>query len=495
MIQAETLHYTEDVTQFYVANGGVAVWVGANNRVNLLALIRAVDNSSVHGLTPEHYHPSILRAAGDASSRMEADAFLTDVYFTLAHHLKFGKVDPITIESTWSFAPGAFNAPAYLQSALAQGHVGASLDDLAPAHEEYTRLQEGLAYYSGVGAEGGWSYISRGETLHPGDQGPRVAQLRARLEATGDMMESRTQADLYTDDLESAVMQFQRRAALPADGVVGPETLARLNQSPSERVAQIRATLERWRWLPADLGARHIRVNIAGFQLEAWANGARVRTHGAIVGRTYRRTPVFSADLQYFILNPWWETPYSIAVQDKLPQFRRSPEVIATRGYEIRDADNRIVDSAGINWNTVSAEQFPYRIRQAPGPLNALGQIKFIFPNQHNVYIHDTPSRELFAEGRRDFSSGCIRIENPLGLADWVLNGEQGWRPEEVRSAVEGGAETRIDLNRRIPVHILYFTTLVGGDGRLRFLDDIYQRDTAVLTALNAAPGQDAGQK
>ena len=506
LIGAESLHYALDVSQFYTANQGAPVWTGADNRANLMALISAVRNSSAHGLIPDHYHPSILEGAfveansTDTSSTL-TDAFLTDVYFTLAHHLRYGKVDPLTIESTWSISRPAFNAPAYLQSALAEARISESLEALAPEHEEYLRLQEGLAYYSGAGAEGGWSSINGGaplnEALRPGDQGAHVAELRARLEATGDLTTRHAPSDpqlndLYTEDLEVAVRRFQRRAALPADGIVGAETLERLNQSPAERVDQIRATLERWRWIPTDLGARHIRVNIASFQLEAWEDGTRIRTHGAIVGRTYRRTPVFSADLQYLIVNPWWETPYSIAVRDKLPQFRSDPDVIPAMGYEIRDAEDQIVDSAGIDWDNVSASQFPYRIRQAPGPLNALGQIKFIFPNQHNVYIHDTPSRNLFAEGRRDFSSGCIRIENPLELADWVLNGAQNWSPKELRTVTESGAETRIDLNRSIPVHILYFTTLVDNQGRLQFLDDIYQRDAAVLAALNAAPGEGA---
>ncbi len=491
LINAEVLHYPDEVSRFYAGNGEALVWTGADNRENLRALIRAVRNSASHGLTPEHYHPSIVGAARRSHAALQTDAFLTDIYFTLAQHMKFGKVDPVTVESTWNLSRAGFDAPAHLRAALRDGQVAESLEALAPTHAEYQRLRAELARYRALAQDGTWTAISTGATLHPGDRNPRVVELRARLEATGDLAPDPAASDLFTTDLEQVIKAYQRRTGLEADGIVGAETLAHLNQGPLDRIAQLRVSLERWRWLPADMGERHIRVNIAGFQLETWEHGERVSVHEAIVGRTYRRTPVFSASLQYMVLNPWWETPPSIAVQDKLPQFRQHPEVIAEMGYEIRDAHNQVVDATSIDWNAVSASAFPYRIRQAPGPLNALGQVKFIFPNAHNVYIHDTPTRDLFQEGRRNFSSGCIRVADPLSLADWLFQADPIWSREEIRRAVDTGAETRVDLVRRIPVHILYFTAVVGSDGRIRFLDDIYQRDARVVTALNTAPGED----
>jgi murein L,D-transpeptidase YcbB/YkuD len=493
-IAAETIHHGEEVAAFYELTERQVVWTGAANAENLNQLISAVRMAESHGLSPEHYHLWILKRAQGGGADLFVDWFITDVYFTLAAHLAHGKLDPNNIESTWNFRPAGFDAPTYLHAALGGSRVEQSLMDLAPQHEEYQRLREGLNLYRWIEGEGGWPTISAGPTLHPGDRSPRVADLRARLEATGDLPQvGEEHRDLFEPDLEIAVSRFQTRSGLNADGVVGAVTLAHLNRGARDRIDQLRITLERWRWLPRDLGDRHLRVNIAGFQLEAWEDGERAQVHDVIVGRTYRQTPVFSADMRYLILNPWWETPPSLAVQDKLPLFRRDPEVIQRLGYEIRDRQDQIVDSGGIDWNLVSASSFPYRVRQRPGPENALGRIKFMFPNVHNVYIHDTPAQQLFESGQRDFSSGCIRVAQPLVLADWVLENREEWLPEPLRAAVETGTETRIDLNSPIPVHILYFTVVVDEDVGFRFLNDIYERDAAVLAELNVPPGYDEG--
>jgi len=493
-IAVETIHHPNEVAAFYAANGNTVVWTGASNAENLRQLIRAVRLSERDGLTPQHYHLWILERARGGPADLYADWFISDVYLTLAAHLAHGKVDPNTIETTWNFEPDGLHGPDYMAAALAEGRVAESLADLSPHHEEYQRLREGLALYRAIASEGGWPSIGAGETLHPGDRAPRVAQLRARLEATGDLPIVVLDREFFSPALAAAVERFQRRVGLNADGVVGAETLAQLNRSPEDRIDQLRVTLERWRWLPRDLGTRHLRVNIAGFQLEAWEGGQRVQVHDTIVGRTYRQTPVFSANMRYLIVNPWWEVPPSIAVQDKLPQFRRDPGVIAERGYVILDRNDEMVDPATINWNGGSASRFPYRIRQRPGPENALGRIKFMFPNVHNVYIHDTPSRELFESGQRDFSSGCIRVAQPFELAKWVLAGREDWPAETLGNTVESGTETRIDLNSLIPVHILYFTVVADEDVGFRFLHDIYGRDAAVLAALNVPPGETTGE-
>jgi len=493
-ITSETIHYPDKVAAFYAANGNHVVWTGASNADNLRELIQAVRLAERDGLNPQHYHLWILQRARGGPADLYVDWFITDVYLTLAGHLSHGKVDPNTIEATWNFEPDGLHGPEYLQTALSEGRVAESLADLPPHHEEYQRLREGLALYRAIAAEGGWPLISSGETLHPGDRDPRVTELRARLEATGDLPPVEANRDQFSPGLQTAVERFQRRVGLNADGVVGAGTLAQLNRSPEDRINQLRVTLERWRWLPRDLGARHLRVNIAGFQLEAWEDGARIETHNVIVGRTYRQTPVFSASMRYLILNPWWEVPPSIAVQDKLPQFRRDPGVIAERGYEILDRNDIPVDPTAIDWNRVSASNFPYRIRQRPGPENALGRIKFMFPNVHNVYIHDTPSRELFENSQRDFSSGCIRVVRPLELAQWVLAGREDWPPKTLENVVGSGTETRIDLNSLIPVHILYFTVVVDEDIGFRFLNDIYDRDAGVLAALDVPPGEAVSQ-
>lgn len=246
--------------------------------------------------------------------------------------------------------------------------------------------------------------------------------------------------------------------------------------------------LERWRWLPADLGRRHLRANIAGFDVTAYENGQPVRTHLTIVGRNYRRTPVFSDEIEYIVFNPWWETPPSLARADKLPAFQRDPATVQRLGFQILDRQGAVVDPAGINWNDYSSTNFPFRIRQAPGPENALGQVKIMFPNVHNVYLHDTPTRGLFSQRQRAFSSGCLRTQNPIDLSRWLLEETPEWTSERVDAAVASGRETRATLSARVPVHILYFTAVSDGEGGVRYLDDIYNRDDRVFDGLMVVP-------
>lgn len=314
--------------------------------------------------------------------------------------------------------------------------------------------------------------------------------MRARLAATDEAIGATIaqDAELYDETLAESVRVFQRRASLDPDGVIGERTLRQLNVSTAERVAQLEANLERWRWLPDDLGRRHIRVNIADFSLEARADGVVERRHDVIVGRLYRRTPVFSASMSYVVVNPWWETPHSLAVRDKLPAFQRDPATVTHLGFQVVSREGAVVDPATIDWTSLSASNFPYRIRQSPGPMNALGEVKLMFPNRHNVYLHDTPTRDLFAQTRRDFSSGCVRVRDPLALTAWALAETPGWTPERVTALAAGSTETPVTLARAVPVHILYWTAVMDDATGVRFVDDLYNRDGRLLAALSEAP-------
>jgi murein L,D-transpeptidase YcbB/YkuD len=252
-------------------------------------------------------------------------------------------------------------------------------------------------------------------------------------------------------------------------------------------VRQIAANLERLRWQPARPDGRLLRVNIPDFSLEAWNDGQVERRHRLVVGRQSRPTPVFSAQLAYFILNPWWEVPHSLAVRDELPAFRRDPDMVQRLGFQVLDREGNLVDPAGIDWTAVPANAFPYRLRQAPGPQNALGRVKFIFPNPHNTYLHDTPARQLFEENRRAYSSGCMRVDQPIELTYWVAGGLPDWTPERIDAAVESRAETRIDLAEPVPVEIVYWTVVPDGIHGVRFLDDLYSRDGIITDELGGA--------
>ena len=255
----------------------------------------------------------------------------------------------------------------------------------------------------------------------------------------------------------------------------------------SAMIDKLRVNLERWRWLPHDLGRRSVLANIAGFDVTTYEQDTPTTRNNAIFGKTQRQTPNFSDEIEYIVFNPWWEVPDSIARSDKLPQFRRDPGAISRFGYQILDRQGNVVDPSGIDWNSVKAAAFPYRIRQAPRPQNALGQVKIMFPNPYNVYLHDTPEKNLFESDQRTFSSGCIRVQNPLDLAEWVLKETPGWDRAQIDAAVGSDTETRVDLAQPVPVRVVYLTAISNPCGEVSYLDDVYDRDAAVLAALQGS--------
>ena len=477
------------VERFYAARQYRPAWSadhGAAMRELRVALAGAAD----HGLTAPDYDPDEIGAAIAAGKMALADILATDGYLTFAGHLMNGRVDPVSIEPAW--APGGRSGEliAHLEETLRRGDIERRLDRLAPTQTIYRNLQTALRIYRAAASPDRWPPIAPGPLLKLGAEGPRVAALRRRLIAEGLLPKGSDGAapPLYDRRILGAVAGFQIRAGLKPDGIVGPNTRRELNRTRKDRIGQIRANLERLRWLPDDLGARHIRVNVADYRLQVWQDGKIVKTHDVIVGRPYRKTPIFSADISYVIFNPWWFTPDSIARKDKIGDFRTDPGSIQRLGYEIADRNGNRLDAAAIDWNRYSAQDFPFRIRQRPGPMNALGRVKLMLPNRFNVYLHDTPAQELFDHVRRDFSSGCVRVGNALDLATWALSGVPGWDRTRIDAVVASGGETRVDLPAGIPVHFLYLTALGDPDTIFRFVNDVYGRDPRLIAALDKPP-------
>jgi murein L,D-transpeptidase YcbB/YkuD len=257
------------------------------------------------------------------------------------------------------------------------------------------------------------------------------------------------------------------------------------------RIDQVIVNLERWRWLPEELGDFYVVVNIASFRLDVVRDGKSVLDMRIVVGTPYRRTPVFSDQIRYLVLNPYWEVPGRIAIQDKLPLIKRNPNYLAEQGFTVLQGwgtAERIIDPSTVNWTGLSQQNFPYRLRQSPGPLNALGRVKFMFPNRFSVYLHDTPARELFDRETRTFSSGCIRVEAPLELAETLLSGDPRWSRAAINTASRAGREETVQLPTPVPVHLQYWTAWISRtDGRLQFSNDVYGRDQAVLRGLREA--------
>jgi murein L,D-transpeptidase YcbB/YkuD len=274
---------------------------------------------------------------------------------------------------------------------------------------------------------------------------------------------------------------------------VDAPTLAELNVAPARRVRQLELNLERWRWLPQDLGHRHILVNIAGFELDVVEDGQTVLDMRVVVGRPYRRTPVFSDTMRYLVLSPYWHVPRNIAVRDKLPLIKRDPAYLAKQELRLFAREGgtvREVDASAVDWTAVTPANFTYELRQEPGPLNALGRVKFMFPNKYNVYLHDTPARELFARASRDFSSGCIRLEKPLELAVQLLRHDPRWTRMRLDSMIAQRVERMVPLAEPVPVHLLFWTAWAAPDGSIHFRRDLYGRDARLERALVAPAPQ-----
>ncbi|HWV57996.1 MAG TPA: L,D-transpeptidase family protein, partial [Longimicrobiales bacterium] len=336
-------------------------------------------------------------------------------------------------------------------------------------------------------AVGGWPVVPAGPTLRLGDEDERVPVLRERLVMGGDLdPEDVVTGNRFDEALDAAVRRFQHRHALNEDGAVGRATLAELNVPVEARIDQVRINLERARWFTHDLPQSFVAANIAGAKVYMVRDGDVIFETRAVVGTTYRSTPIFTDQMRYLELNPTWTVPPGI-VGDILNNIRRDPNYLRTMNMRVLDRSGRPVDPATIDFSQYTARTFPYVFRQEPGPLNALGRIKFMFPNQYNVYLHDTPSRELFAREDRNFSSGCIRVEDPIRLAELILDEPVRWSREAIEAAIATGQTRTIPLATPFPVLILYWTASADLHGEVHYYRDAYQRDASLLAALNRA--------
>jgi murein L,D-transpeptidase YcbB/YkuD len=440
---------------------------------SVAALLDAIRDSAGDGLTPEDYHLAALEALrglppGDQHDA-DLDLLATDAVVRLGYHLRFGKVDMTRIDPHWNFRTDyeaiLFAGPvATLQRVLDQHRLRETLEGLRPSHPLYASVRQALSRYRAIQAAGGWPAVPRGETIRPGDSDRRVPLLRVRLRAEGDLAPHAPDAgELYDGPLQEAVRTFQRRHALAQDAAVGGKTLRALNVPIESRVDQLRLSLERARLVMHDLPERFIVVNVPAFRLYYVRAGAVQFATNVVVGKVMAKTPIFRADLTHVVLNPSWTVPPSVLKEELLPRLKRD------RAYLAR---NRITKVGG-------------EYVQAPGPNNALGRIKLMFPNPYFVYLHDTPQQSLFERETRTFSHGCVRVQNVFDLAEQAIDDPQHWSRARLLEAVESGETQTIVLPHRLPVLIAYWTAGVDPEGRALFYEDIYGRDPAELGALN----------
>ncbi len=494
-VQHRDLRGLEYLIPFYVQRGYRPAWLDADGRPLPAAddLLKAVGEAEREGLRSSDYGRGQLRklqaalqqgdGGVDAGQLADFDLLFTDTFLTYASHLLSGRLPPRKVDPDWAIKPRSRDLARVLREALSSGTVDESLRALAPKGRGYVQLREVLQKYRKVEQEGGWPVISG--ALGPGAQGVQVRNLRARLQASGDLTEGDAgKSPVYDKAVADAVRRFQKRHGLAETGSVSGSTLVALNVPVSRRIRQVELNMERWRWLPDEFGVRYILVNIPSFKMNVVENGKRVMEANVVVGRQERQTPTFTAKMAYLVMSPKWYVPRSIAVKDKLPQLKRNPYALARQNIRIYNSAGQQLNPGAINWNAVGANNFNYQLRQDAGPRNALGGIKFMFPNPYNVYLHDTPSRGLFSQNQRTFSSGCIRISNPVELAEYLLKHDPKWNRETIKAAAASGKQRVVNLPQQVPVFLLYWTAWVDEDGLAHFRDDIYSRDKPLVRAL-----------
>ncbi|MFH1352094.1 MAG: L,D-transpeptidase family protein [bacterium] len=492
----EVIYSRKALPQFYEKCAYMPAWIEGDGRLskNASELIKAVKDSYMEGLNPGDYHIEKIELltkyiTGEKHGTnlpkvlVEIDILLTDVFLIYGSHLLAGKVNPETIDSEWIAVRREQDLTEVLQKALKENNIEKSLAGLLPEHAGYFTLREALSKYRSISEKGGWQKIPAGKVIKQGDIDSRIPVICERLSASGDLKGIREDIDLFDEAIKQSVEKFQERHGLEITGKIDDAAIKAMNVSVTERIRQIEVNLERWRWLPQNLGGKYVLVNIAGFELDVIDDKKKIMNMRIIVGRDYRRTPVFSDQITYLVFNPYWHVPQNIAVQDIIQKALTDPEYLSKqkiRVFQGRGSEAREIDPHTVEWDKLNENNFPYRLRQDPGPHNALGKVKFMFPNKFNVYLHDTSAPELFEKNIRTFSSGCIRIEKALELAEYLLN----WSGKEIKEALNPGAGKTVKLKNPVPVHILYWTAWSDDNGKINFREDIYKRDLKLYTAL-----------
>ena len=459
---------------------------GAGEKATILLAV--LKNSEKDGLIPEQYHVSRISSLWNGRSPAELaelDTLLTLAFITYAHDAQYGRThsqentpDPL-IKSE---GVPAFNALALIKTALSAPDFNQFLVNLLPPHKYYRNLRAALPRYQNLAAAGGWLPVASGKSIRPGEEDSRIPAIGKRLEIEGFLQLAPTDALVYDKMLVQAVIQFQLRHGLTGDGVIGKSTIAAMNIPAQKKVRQIIINLERWRWEAHDLGKKYVLVDIAGFTLEGIEGDTVILEMPVVVGTQNHETPVFSHLIQYIEFNPYWNIPPQIARDEMLGDLKKNPHYLNTKHIRLfsdRTSEAKEVNPLSINWNQVSPNKMgQFALRQDPGKWNALGAIKFVFPNSFNVYMHDTPTQTYFQRSNRAFSHGCIRLGKPVKLAEFLLGGiEKGWSSEKLKELIDTGKRTIIHLPTPLPVHITYQTVTSNQDGTISFHTDIYDRD------------------
>lgn len=484
---SEAASRDEALSAFYRDRGYRTLWTGPEDAARRSALLTALARAGDHGLPVQRYDAAALiaafREADTEGDRGRLEVAMTRALVAYAHDLQSGVLNPGKVDSgikreVIERDPLA-NLAAFERDPLAFLHA------LPPQDPEYARLVKEKIRLEQLIRSGGWGASLAETALKPGATGPALIALRDRLMAMGYL--GRTASSVYDDTIRAGVEQFQRHHGLEADGLAGPGTIAEINVGPEARLKSVLVALERQRWMNFDRGARHVWVNLADFQSRIIDDGKVTFETRSVIGKDVpdQRSPEFSDEMEYMVINPSWNVPRSITTKEYLPLMQRNPN--AASHLMLVDRNGRAVNRGSINFNAYNARNFPYSMRQPPSDGNALGLVKFMFPNEWNIYLHDTPSKSLFDRQDRAFSHGCVRLADPFDFA-YALLAPQSADPEgEFQALLKTGRESVVRLEQPVPVHLVYFTASSTARGQMNYRRDVYGRDGVIYEALSAA--------
>lgn len=491
------IHQPEFINELYQQSQHRPLWSLAEAGL-LLELLRS---SEREGLNPSDYHYNkllaLLAEEGEAWTdpdvlQAQFDVLLSDGLVLYARHLLEGKIDPRSLDNTWNYDRREYHSEDVAKRMLAAtSHASMErlLESLKPQGDFYRQMKLSLEYYRDLADTEQFFLIPPDTVLKPGESHPNAVLLRRRMKQLSYLPPDSPETEYFDEQLAGAVRLFQRDHGIDADGIVGRQSYQVLNITFEQRVDQLRINMDRLRWINQSASDELLVVNIAGYELYYLKGGKLVWETPVMVGTIDTRSPIFQAQLRYLEFNPTWNVPRSIIVRSLFAKFRADPQYVIDKRYRLYDSNGKSVDPLTLNWSNFTASTFPYRVVQMPGPANAMGQVKFMFPNRHAVYLHDTPSRALFSRTQRAFSAGCIRVKDPLELARLLLDDPDNWSAENIASLVERGDPQAVArIQRKIDVMLMYWTVSPTGGSRIQFHPDVYGLDPGALAALESAP-------
>ncbi|MDT0684910.1 L,D-transpeptidase family protein [Autumnicola psychrophila] len=480
------LQRSEEVAAFYSKRKFEPVWVNPKLRESLFENIQNIDKE---GLDPEDYNIKYFEESlsnlenlnQEDKSRLEIS--LTDNFLQLAHHLYYGKLDPIKIFEIWDLKKDDVDLVRLLDKAINQDDIDKTLNSIKPDHPVYLGLKKSLAEYAKLSTEEeNIATITSGRTIKPDENDPRIPAIAKRLEELGFSIKYDSLANKNNKEIQETIKEFQLQYGIHVDGVIGPGTISSLNKGSKDRYHQILANMERWRWFPRDFGDHYILVNIPNYKLTVVKNKDTISTHKVMVGTQARKTPVFSDEIQYVVYNPTWTIPPTIKKKDVIPGAASNISYLKNRNLTVYDANGNEVDPSTINFG--SGEGMNYTYRQKAGSSNPLGQVKIIYPNKYLIYLHDTPSKALFERNSRAESSGCVRVQDAIELSKYLLKNRSEYSPERIDEIIASGKTKQIEVTQKVKVHHLYWTAW-RENGEARFTADIYGTDKKIYDLLN----------